>query len=109
MVWCLRGSDAVRRSSMLALIDATMSDLAEVDHNAQTVFAPDFGDDMTEVNLDLQGALEAVVEQETRLERRPSWVREISDLIEEEFAWDDDLPELSSGEFTALPAVDDLV
>jgi hypothetical protein len=94
---------------MIALLDATMSDLDDFEHNAETVYVPDFGDDYTEVNLDLAGALEEVVERETRLERRPSWVREISNLIEEEFDCGDDLPELASGEFVALPPVADLV
>jgi hypothetical protein len=57
---------------MIALIDATMSDLrlTEPDPNALTVFA---AEDMTEVNLDLAGALESVVEEETRVApaRRP--------------------------------------
>jgi hypothetical protein len=119
---------------MIALIDATMSDLRlnEVDPNALTVFAPDL-DDMTEVNLDLAGALESVVEEETRVapparapipldfarvellapntvnQRAPaSWIEDL--LVEEEFGGygEDDLPMLDSGEFMAAPPIDDL-
>jgi hypothetical protein len=120
---------------VLALLDATMSDLRvmESDPNALTVFAEDMNDEMTEVNLDLNGALEAVVEEETRvgpparrgpsleyqkIELRPhtinqrrgpvSWVEDL--LVEEEFAFseDDELPMLDSGEFLAVPRTDDL-
>jgi hypothetical protein len=108
----------VRRASVLALLDATMSDLR---HQG-------FDDDLTEVNLDLEGALESALEEETRIApaaRRPhvpvalkpptvslrapaSWVEDL--LVKEEFAYsdDDDLPMLDSSEFMAAPRTDDL-
>ncbi len=55
-----------------------MSDLCARDDEsseAHTVFVPEeesFSDDMTEVNLNLAGALESVMEAETALAKRPS-------------------------------------
>jgi hypothetical protein len=105
----------MRRSAMLALIDATMSDLNEAEPTI-------FGEDLTEVNLDLSGALESVVEKVTvnhrlRIHSIPSGlVEEISDadLIEEEFSIsertdEEDLPELDADEYVLMPPVDDLV
>jgi hypothetical protein len=106
---------------MLALIDESMSDLREeeVDPNAHTVFADRFAEDLTEVNLDLTGALESVMEKVTvnhrvRASSLPLWSDDIDDLVDQEFSIsertdEEDLPELPASEYFLVPPVDDLV